>query len=207
MEFNKNYPKEILIQSGETLPREFYARETLVVAEELLGKYLCRKLKGAVMVGRIVEVEAYKGNGDPASYAYKGKTLRSQLMFEKAGIAFIYLIYGKHYCFNITSEREEIPGAVLIRALEPIIGISLMEQNRKSKDLTNLASGPGKLTQALNITMDQNGLDLTLSKELFVFRTNIEERFEIVSSPRIGTKQDIERQWRFYIKNNNFISK
>ena len=82
-----------------------------------------------------------------------------------------------------------------------------MEQNRKSKDLTNLASGPGKLTQALNITMEQNGLDLTLSKELFVFRPNIEERLEIVSSPRIGTKQDIERQWRFYIEDNNFVSK
>lgn len=207
MEFNRNCPKEILIQSEETLPREFYARDTLEVAEELPGKYLCRKLKGVVMIGRIVEVEAYKGNDDPASYAYKGKTPRSQLMFERAGIAFVYLIYGKYHCFNITTEEEEVPGAVLIRALEPIIGISLMKQNRKSKDLTNLTSGPGKLTQALNITMEQGGLDLTSSKELFVFRPNIEERLEIVSSTRIGTKQDIERKWRFYIKNNNFISK
>lgn len=189
------------------LPRSFYARNTLTVAKELLGKHLVRQNQGEKITGKIVEVEAYRGFDDPASHAYKGKTIRNQVMFGKPGCAYVYFIYGNHYCLNVTTEKEGVPGAVLIRALEPISGIKSMMKNRKTKEVANLTNGPGKLTKALNITKAQNELDLTKNGKLFICKPDLTETIEIACSTRIGVKAGAEKAWRFYIKNNKFVSK
>ncbi|RLI06143.1 DNA-3-methyladenine glycosylase [Candidatus Bathyarchaeota archaeon] len=194
------------LKNPEVLPRSFYSRDTLTVAKELLGKYLVRQVGRKMVVGKIVEVEAYGGSDDPASHAYRGITPRNKLMFGEAGHAYIYFTYGNHYCLNVTTEKEGKPGAVLIRAIEPVKGIDLMKKHRKTS-LENLTNGPGKLTQALKITKKQNGLDLTKKGELFICFPQNKEKIEIVSSRRIGIKVGTEKLWRFYIKNNPFVSK
>lgn len=191
----------------EALPRRFYSRGTLTVAKELLGKYLVRCTKEDRLVGRIVEVEAYGGSNDPASHAYRGMTQRNRLMFGKGGFAYIYFTYGKHYCFNVVTERQGVPGAVLIRALEPIVGIDAMKKNRRTRKVLNLTNGPGKLTQAMNIAGEQNGLDLTRSRELFICKPREKEKFEVVSTKRVGIEVGVDKPWRFYIKNNRFVSR
>lgn len=189
------------------LPRRFFTRDTLTVAEELLGKRLVRYTMESKLVGRIVEVEAYGGSDDPGSHACRGMTPRNRLMFRKGGFAYVYFTYGKHYCFNVVTERQDVPGAVLIRALEPLEGIETMKKNRKTHDVLNLASGPGKLTAALNISGKQNGLDLTRSKRLFICKPEEDENFEVVSTKRIGIRVGVDKLWRFYIKNSNFVSR
>jgi len=190
----------------ETLKREFYAENSVEVAEKLLGKLLVRELPEETLIGKIVEVEAYGGRDDPASHAYRGKTPRNQVMFGKPGLAYIYFTYGMHYCLNVKAEREGVPGAVLIRALEPIEGIEIMKKNRGVEKITELTSGPAKLTKAMRITTELNGWDLTLGKKLFISKPPREEKLEIVAAPRIGIKAGTERLWRFYIRDNAFVS-
>lgn len=189
------------------LPRRFYTRETLTVAEGSLGKQLVRYTNNSRLVGKIVEVEAYRGSDDPGSHAYRRMTARNRLMFGKGGFAYVYFTYGMHYCFNVVTERENVPGAVLIRALEPISGIETMQKNRETENVLNLTNGPAKLTKAMNITKKQNGLDLTRSKELFICEPKVKEKFEVVSTKRIGIKGGADKPWRFYIKNNKFVSR
>jgi len=191
----------------EILDRTFYERETITVAKELLGKLLVRRNNKDNMIGKIVEVEAYSGSDDPASHAYHGRTDRNYLMFGHGGYAYVYFIYGNHYCFNVTAKVGNNPGAVLIRALEPIDGIELMQANRHVKDLKNLTNGPGKLTKVMNITIKHSGLDLTKGEDLFLCEPKDKQRFEIVSTKRIGVKSGIDKLWRFYIKGNTFISR
>ena len=189
------------------LPRSFYTRRTLTVAKELLGKYLIRVIGRHVVAGKIVEVEAYGGEDDPGSHAYRGMTPRNRVMFEEGGHAYVYFTYGKHYCFNVVTERRGVPGAVLVRALEPIYGIEIMQRNRGVKEILNLTNGPGKLTQAMRITKEHNGLDLTEGREIFISQPETPERFEVVSTTRIGLRQGADKPWRFYIKGNKFVSK
>jgi len=189
------------------LDRAFYERETIIVAKELLGKLLIRRTNKGDLIGKIIEVEAYRGYDDPASHAYHGRTDRNYLMFGHGGYAYVYFIYGNHYCFNVTAKVGNNPGAILIRALEPIDGIELMQNNRHVKDLKNLTNGPGKLTKAMNITIKHNGLDLTKGEELFLCEPVENQSFEIVSTKRIGIKSGIDKLWRFYIKDNAFVSK
>ena len=189
------------------LPRRFYIRETLTVAEELLGKKLVRHTDNTRLVGKIVEVEAYRGSDDPGSHAYRGMTPRNRLMFGKGGFAYVYFTYGMHYCFNVVTARQNALGAVLIRALEPLNGIETMRKNRGNKNLLNLTNGPAKLTEAMNITKKQNGLDLTRSKELFICEPEVKENFEFVSTKRIGIKVGVDKPWRFYVKDNKFVSR
>jgi len=186
------------------LGRDFYERWAVDVAKELLGKLLIRRIEGRVLVGRIVEVEAYRGSDDPASHAYRGKTERNKIMFDRGGLAYIYLAYGIHRLLNVTAEPPGKPAAVLIRALEPIDGIEVMMRFRGTSDLRALTSGPGKLTEALKIGLELNGLDLTTSDELFIADDGF-RGFEMGSSPRIGVKD--RRKWRFYIKGNRFVSR
>jgi len=190
----------------EALKREFYSENSVKVAEKLLGKLLVRELPEGKLIGKIVEVEAYGGRDDPASHAYRGKTPRNQVMFGKPGLAYIYFTYGMHYCLNVKAEREGVPGAVLIRALEPIEGIEIMKKNRGIEKITELTNGPAKLTKALRITTELNGWDLTLGKKLFICKPPHEEKFKIVAAPRIGRKAGTERLWRFYIRDNAFVS-
>jgi DNA-3-methyladenine glycosylase len=189
------------------LSRSFYTRDTLTVAKELLAKHLVRRVGKPKLVGKIVEVEAYGGADDPASHAYRGITPRNQVMFGKGGFAYVYFTYGKHYCFNVTTEKEGVPGAVLIRALQPVSGIEMMRRNRGMKRLRYLTNGPGKLTEAMSITKRQNGLDLTKGGELFIREPQQEEDFEEVSTDRVGIRVGVEKPWRFHMKNNSFISR
>lgn len=189
------------------LPVEFYSRNTLVVAREVLGKVLVREIQGALLKGVIVEAEAYRGADDPASHAYRGSTNRNRVMFGRAGVAYVYFTYGNHYCLNFVTEREGVAGAVLIRAVEPTEGVELMMVNRQVADVRNLTNGPGKLTKALSINREHNGLDLTLGKDLFVTQPDNPPPMEIGRSRRIGVKDGADKPWRFYVVNNPFISK
>ncbi len=189
------------------LPVEFYSRNTLVVAREVLGKVLVREIQGALLKGVIVEAEAYREADDPASHAYRGPTNRNRVMFGRAGAAYVYFTYGNHYCLNFVTEREGVAGAVLIRAVEPTEGVELMMVNRQVADVRNLTNGPGKLTKALSINREHNGLDLTLGKDLFVTQPDNPPPMEIGRSRRIGVKDGADKPWRFYVVNNPFISK
>lgn len=143
------------------LERSFYEQDTITVAQNLLGCLLVSEIGGKNRTsGIIVEAEAYLGETDPGSHAFRGKTKRNQLMYGKPGRAYVYLIYGKHCLFNVVTEPPGTPGAVLIRALEPVQGIETMKQRRATTTLS-LTTGPGKLTQALGITLSHNGIDLT----------------------------------------------
>ena len=187
------------------LPRSFYARDPSQVAESLLGKVLVYYTSKGVMKGKIVETEAYYGENDPASRAFKGKTPLTSIMWGDPGIAFIYMVHA-NWLFNIIADRKNKPGAVLIRALEPLEGIKLMKRNRGKERLKELTSGPGKLTQTMGITKNENGVDLVKSGSLFV-TSGEGTGFDIIKSKRIGVSADLEVPLRFYIKRNRFVSK
>ena len=195
------------MNDAKPLSRSFYNRDTRVVAQELLGKFLVRRTPRECIAAKIVEVEAYRGSDDPASHAYKGETPRNRLMFGKPGIAYVYFIYGNHHCLNVTTEPEGVPGAVLIRAIEIVDGMALARKNRQVDSMVSLSNGPGKLTKALNISKIHNGIDLANPDELFICDSETVESFEMVTSRRIGVKAGSEKLWRFYMKKSKFISK
>jgi DNA-3-methyladenine glycosylase len=154
----------------------------------------------------IVEVEAYRGSEDPASHAYRGPTARNRLMFGEAGRAYVYFTYGFHHCINVTTEKTGVPGAVLIRALQPLTGIRTMKKNRRKEVLGELTNGPGKLTQALGIDRKLNGEDLVESRRLFIAKGKPQE-FRIKSSGRVGIDKGLEFKWRYLIEGNPFVSR
>ena len=174
------------------------------MARGLLGCRLVRVVGGRRLSGVIVETEAYRGRGDPASHAYPGRTARNAVMFGEAGHAYVYFSYGFHYCLNVTTEGAGKPGAVLFRALEPLEGALKMVENRGAKGGDHIADGPGKLTQALRIDKSLNGEDLVASHRLFVESGAKPAR--IRRSERIGISRATERKWRFFIANNEFVS-
>jgi DNA-3-methyladenine glycosylase len=179
------------------LPRDFYDRPGLEVATELLGKYLVRRQGGTLRAGRIVETEAYVGPDDQASHARRGPTPRAAIMFGPPGMAYVYLIYGVHHCLNVVCDRAGFPAAILLRALEPVEGMSLP------------TNGPGKLCAALDITLGDNGVDL-VTGELW-----IEERGgprpRVVTTPRIGVDyagpEWAARPWRFVDADSRCLSR
>lgn len=195
-------------QKNIILPRSFYARDTIEVARDLIGKIIIRDIDGIILAARIVETEAYPGKIDPASHAYRGKTERNSALFGPVGHAYVYFTYGIHYCLNFVSRVPESPaGGVLIRAVEPLLGIDHMYKNRKVQNLHLLTNGPGKLTQALEIGPDFNHIDITKKGPLYVLDAP-EVSHEIVAVvTRIGISQAKEHLWRFYEKGNKFISK
>ena len=197
------------------LPRSFYSRPTLRVAQDLLGAFLVRQMGRSILVGKIVEVEAYRGSIDPASHAYRGRTPRNEVMFGKAGHLYVYFTYGMHFCANVVTERAGKAGAVLLRAVEPLRGVSSMRANRKKgKGMKNrglndermLTNGPAKLCQAFNIGRKTNGADL-LGSEIYVVRGNPVARPDLARSERIGIRNGRNKKWRFFIKNNRWVSK
>ncbi|MBU0984085.1 MAG: DNA-3-methyladenine glycosylase [candidate division Zixibacteria bacterium] len=187
------------------LPRSFYNRPTLEVAPELLGKYLVHATAHEPVSGRIVEVEAYVGQGDPACHAARGKTDRNAVMFGPPGFAYVYFIYGMYHCFNIVTEREGFPAAVLIRAAEPTDGLSLMEYNSPGKRHHELLSGPGKLCRSMGITVAHSGLDLT-GGEIYVEdrETSVPT---IVTGSRIGIRSGTDLLWRFCDADSGSLSR
>ncbi len=190
----------------ERISRSRYQVSTVDLAKELLGCRLVRVSRGRRMAGKIVEVEAYRGFDDSASHAFKGLTRANAAMFGEAGHAYVYFTYGFHHCLNVTTEAAGVPGAILIRALEPVEGIDLMRKHRRKGALEQLASGPGKLTQALDIDRRLNGVDLANSGELFIEGRG-RERQQIATSSRIGLSSGMESPWRFFVAESRFVSK
>jgi DNA-3-methyladenine glycosylase len=184
----------------------FYARDTVKVAPDLLGKFLVRASGVERMVCRIVEVEAYRGRDDPASHAFRGPTPRNAPMFGDPGHAYIYFTYGNHFLLNITTQKRGVPGAVLIRAVEPVEGIDLMRRFRPHVPDSELTSGPGKLTKALAIDKSLNEHDMTVKGPLFVVDYR-GPHFEIWRSKRIGIGDISDKRWRFYIHGNRYVSR
>ncbi len=190
----------------EVLPQSFYERDTATVARELLGKVLVHRSSEGPTSGKIVEVEAYYGKGNPASRASRRRTQLNELMWGRGALAFVYMVHA-NWLFNVTTEREEVPGAVLIRALEPVAGVGLMHRRRRVSNERELTSGPGKLTRAMGITREHHGLDLTDARSELVIVEGEVERFEVASSHRIGVSKDLERELRFCIWGNPFVSR
>ena len=193
--------------SMRRVPRDFYKRSTRVVAIELLGKVLVVCHTKKTLRVRIVETEAYFGENDPASHAYRGMTPRNRVMFGPPGFMYVYFIYGNHYCLNIVTENEGTPGAVLIRAVEPLVGIRDMMKRRRVKDIHHITNGPGKLTQALGITKQHSGLDVLRSDISIIGDTDFDKHNLLIGvTPRIGIHKGKNKLYRFYIKHNKFVS-
>ncbi len=210
------------------LSRSFYLQPTLQVAQELLGKYFIRRIGKNLLIGKIVEVEAYRSN-DPASHSFRGKTNRNSVMFYEGGHLYVYFTYGMHFCANIVTGKEGIGEAVLIRAVEPLVGIEVMTKNRKKylssgvveplsgknkkiggdslpNILINLTNGPAKFCQAFGIARQENGLDL-LDNEISITDGEPVSSKLIKRSSRIGIQQGVEKKWRFFVAENSWVSK
>jgi DNA-3-methyladenine glycosylase len=195
-----------LISRTRPLDREFYARPTVEVAPDLLGKIIINRIDGQATAGRIVETEAYLGRDDAAAHSSRGLTKRTRVIFGPPGHAYVYLCYGMYECLNLVAEPAGEAGCVLIRAVEPLVGLERIRRRRpKAKRDRDLTSGPGKLTLALGITRRQNGADVTRGS-LTVRAPRSRERFEIVTTPRIGISVSRELPFRFYIKDNEYVS-
>lgn len=182
--------------------RDFFKDEAEVLARKLLGCVLARDSEEGLTAGIIVETEAYSQD-DAASHSYKGETARTKVMFGPGGHAYVYFTYGKHYCFNVVSGQAGHGQAVLIRALEPIRGLELMKQRRVKENDLELCSGPAKLVQAMGITKADYGKSLFAGK---LYINPKKSNPKIISGPRIGIKQAIDKPWRFWIKGNKFVS-
>jgi DNA-3-methyladenine glycosylase len=193
------------------LPRSFYLRPTLRVAEELLGCLLVRKVGRAILAGRIVEVEAYLGERDPASHAFRGMTPRNEVMFREGGHLYVYFTYGMHYCANVVTGSEGVARAVLLRALEPVSGIDTMMKRRAGRKgepvMKHLTNGPARLCQAMGIGRSENGRDLCTGS-IFVARPfPARPSFRIARTGRIGISTGTEFRWRFFIRGNAWVSR
>lgn len=191
------------------LTRRFYERPTLTVARELLGKIIVRRHGRGVLSGRIVEVEAYLGERDPASHAFRGRTRRNEVMFRRGGHLYVYFTYGMHFCANVVTEREGRGRAVLLRAVEPLQGIRAMSRFRRIPpgDVHRLCSGPAKLCQAFRIARSENGTDLT-GHDIWIAEDLAGSPPKRVSrSTRIGVSSGMERRWRFTMAHSPFLSR
>jgi len=202
----------------KVLPRKFYLQDTRKVAQELLGKLLVRQINGKRFSGIIVETEAYRGFDDTACHAHKGPTERCKVMFGAPGFAYVYITYGMHDMLNLVTEDKFFPAAVLIRAIEPVEGVGKMFERRGVEKKEDLTSGPGKLTRALSIDRELNGIDLTVGKDIWVERLDGQmagwlngQSSKIGKSPRIGIDYADETarnwKWRFFVKGNKFVSR
>lgn len=192
------------------LNRDFYIKDGVTLAKDLLGKILVKEIDGVLYKGRIVETEAYMGVIDKACHSYNNRrTKRTEAMYREGGYSYIYLIYGMYYCFNVTASIKDNPEAVLIRALEPLDNKDLMLKIRKVKREKDIANGPGKLTKALGITSDDNNMDLTLGKNIWIEDDGYIPN-KITATTRVGidyAEEFKDKLWRFYISENNNISK
>jgi DNA-3-methyladenine glycosylase len=194
------------------LPREFYDRDPRRVCRELLGKVLVRTERRKYLAARIVEVEAYLGKNDGASHSFIGRTARNAVLFGPPGHAYVYFIYGTHYCLNVSCLPDGVAGGILFRAVEPLVGIEAMARARGvalngARDLRNLTSGPGRLAEAFGITRDRdNGKDLaSADSDLFIADDGYRVK-KVLTTPRIGITKAAKRPWRYVIAGNPFVS-
>lgn len=182
----------------KALSRSFYRKDTVMAARNLLGKVLVRRMGRSIRSGIIVETEAYRFDDDPASHAFRGRTYRNRAMFEQVGCAYVYFTYGMHYCMNVVArDNSKAAGAVLIRALKPVLGIEIMVKRRGAVAARGLANGPGKLTQALDITTEQYGEDLTVPGVLFICGGDPVK--DVMAGPRIGVRSGTDLMWNFKV--------
>jgi len=183
------------------LPRTFYNRATLNVAEELLGKKLVREYHGTLLTGIISETEAYLGENDSASHASRGQTPRNRIMYGAPGFAYVYFVYGMHYMLNVVTEPEGKAAAVLIRAIIPVDGIEIMKE-RRGRSGNDLANGPAKLCQTFAIDKKLNGWDLTLGQKLWIEEFKTIPKEYIKRGARVGidyaSPEHREAPWRFW---------
>jgi DNA-3-methyladenine glycosylase len=194
------------------LNKNFYKRDLLTVAKELLGKVLVKKDGNKILTGRVVEVEAYNGETDAAAHSFTGKTKGNEVMFKEGGLLYVYFTYGVHHCCNIVTGIEGKGTAVLIRAVEPAEGAETMIQNRfkrellNDKEIFNLTSGPGKVCSAFGIIKSHSGIDLTGDK-IYLVKSKLKKHEQIGVSKRIGITRSVDLQWRFFIKSNPYLSR
>jgi len=205
-------PVEKIIRFLPPLPREFYNRDPREVSTDLLGKILVRRTGRKLLAARIVEVEAYLGENDPAAHSAVGRTPRNAVMFGPPGFAYVYFIYGNHYCLNVSCLPEGTAGAILLRAAEPLLGIEIMAKAREvaidtTGGLRNLTSGPGRLAEAFGITRSRdNGKDFTDQKSGLFIVDDGYSALEIVTTARIGITKAAELPLRYLIAGNPFVS-
>jgi DNA-3-methyladenine glycosylase len=210
----KKIPSEPSFPSRSLPPlsREFYDRDPRRVARDLLGKLLVRRDGRKLRIARIVEVEAYLGRDDPAAHSFAGRTLRNAVLWGPPGFAYVYFIYGNHYCFNVSCLADGEAGGVLFRALEPLAGIEKMARGRdlspeQAKDLRKLTSGPGRLAEAFGITRARdNGKDLTSRRSHLWIADDGTPRPRVKTTPRIGITKAAERPLRFVVAGNAYVS-
>ena len=194
------------------LTQKFFIRPVLVVAKDLLGKVLIKKDGNRVLAARIIEVEAYDGKVDKASHSFNGKTKRNEVMFNEGGYFYVYFTYGAHFCCNVVTGKRNNGEAVLIRAVEPLLGINKMIENRfgrelkSEKEIYNLTSGPGKVCKAFGFNKEHSGLDLTNSSVFIVNQPKLKNNM-IGVSKRIGITKSASLPWRFFEIGNPYLSK
>ena len=201
-------PADAAIGSAALRPlsRCFYARPAPVVAVASLGRLLVHDSPRGRVSGLIVEVEAYCGARDPASHAYRGRTARNATMFGPPGHAYVYFTYGMHYCLNLVTGRTGVAAAVLVRALEPVEGEDLMRRRRGVRERERLGRGPACVAQALGLSREHDGLDLTTGP-LWLADRPVERRgHRVARGPRIGIRHGLDRAWRFYLAGNSCVS-
>lgn len=200
------------LRSFNKLPKNFYTRDTIAVAKELLGKVLVKKEGRKLLAGIIVEVEAYDGSVDEAAHTFIGKTKRNEIMFNEGGYFYVYFTYGAHFCCNVVTGKKGKGTAVLLRSVEPIAGVKQMAMNRfnkiliSEKEKINLTNGPGKICKAFDINRKHYGFDLTGDQIFILDRPRVSNK-NIKISKRIGIKKSVDLPWRFYIKDNPYVAK
>jgi DNA-3-methyladenine glycosylase len=198
--------KESAISAPRPLRRSFYDRDVVQVARDLLGRQLVRLTGDDLIAGRIVEVEAYRAHDDAANHAHRSQTKRNAAMFGPPGHAYVYAIHAR-FCFNVVTEPPGVPSAVLIRAVEPLEGIELMQERRGTTDSFNLARGPARLCEAFAIDRGLNGCDLTRPDQLWITPDSAEPQpFEIVTTARIGVTSAKELPLRFFVADSPLVS-
>jgi DNA-3-methyladenine glycosylase len=188
------------------LARRFFARNPVVLARDLLGRVLFYRTPEGLLAGRIVETEAYTGDADAASHAFRGRTARNAVMFGPAGYAYVYFTYGMHYCLNVTAEIPGTAGAVLLRALEPLAGVEIMRARGDKGPEQRLLSGPGKIGRAFGLTLEDNGRDFTRGPLGIAAGSPVADR-EVASSRRIGISRAVDLPYRFTRVGSRSLSK
>lgn len=211
MNNNNFYSRDYFFTAGK-LNDEFYSRKSVTkIAKELLGKILCTNINNQLTAARITETEAYNGITDKASHAWNARrTKRTEIMYAHGGVAYVYLCYGIHHLFNVVTNEKDIPHAVLIRAAEPLFGIDIMQERMKKQTLDfSITKGPGNVSKALGISTTHTGIDLK-GNEIFILDDDYKlSSKKIIASQRIGVdyaKEDALLPYRFYIKDNPFVS-